>query len=412
MDVRIISREIIKPSSSTPYHLRTYKLSGLDQQIINGHIPIVFFYSTAPKSCEGLKKSLSEILTHYYPLAGRLKDYLSIDCDDSGVSLVEARVAGNMSDVLKQPEIDPQEQLLPCKVKEFLTSRSILAVQVSYFDCGGVAICLFFRHVCVDATAAANFIKSWAAITACGGIDFTVQDVIFDCTSIFPPIDDSVIPENTYTEDILYSLKENVRRRFVLEGSKISALQEKIGNRPTRFEAVFALMLGAITAGQREGNGFTATFPVNLRKRMNPPIPEQCIGNIHTIVQTNRPREETTNYSSLTAKVRELISMVNGEYVKQASPNGWLLRKDAEKDRDGMFIISSWCTLPLYETDFGWGKPTVVVPIGRLNSGDHIAVVLLDTGNDKGIEAWVSMSKESMDKFEQDSGVIAYASLI
>ncbi|KAK4839425.1 hypothetical protein QYF36_021845 [Acer negundo] len=317
-----------------------------------------------------------------------------------------------MSDVLKQPEIDPQEQLLPCKVKELLTSRSILAVQVSYFACGGAAICLLFRHVCIDATAAANFIKSWAAIAACGGFDFTVQDVIFDCTSIFPPTDDSVIPENTCTEDILYSLKENVRRRFVFEGSKISALQEKIGNRPTRFEAVFALILGAITTGQREGKGFTATFPVNLRKRMNPPIPEQCIGNIHTIVQTNRPREEATNYSSLTAKVRELISMVNGEYVKQASPDGWLLRKDVENDTDGMFMISSWCTLPLYETDFGWGKPTVVVPLGRLNSGDHIAVVLLDTGNDKGIEAWVSMSKEGMDKFEQDSGVIAYASLI
>ncbi|KAL5751642.1 hypothetical protein ACOSQ2_022149 [Xanthoceras sorbifolium] len=423
MEVHVMSREIIKPSSTTPNHLRTYKLSRLDQINIDNFISIIFFYQEAPKNSDDrLKKSLSDTLTHYYPLAGRVKDHLSVDCDDNGVSYVEARVAGDMSNVFKQPEIDPEEQLIPCNQQEMLKDQSILSVQVTHFGCGGVAICLLFRHVIVDASSAANFIKTWAAIANCGGNDddvVIIKDVVFDCTSIFPPQVHSGLSTTSGGDGaraILLSSSETIKKRFIVEGSKISALQDEIGNGTTRFEAVFALMWGAITAAKREGDDFVAAIPVNLRKRMNPPIPEQCIGNICTIIQTNWPTEETTNYSSLTSKVHELVSMVNGDYVKKAYPNGWILYRvtngAAGRDtrRSRLFMISSWCSLPLYKIDFGWGNPMLVAPVGKLNSGDNIVVGLMDTSDGAGIEAWVFMSKEEMAKFEQDPGVVAYAS--
>ncbi|KAL5753604.1 hypothetical protein ACOSP7_021824 [Xanthoceras sorbifolium] len=413
MEVHVVSREVIKPSSTTPNHLRTYKLSRLDQMNIDIFIPIVFFYQEAPKNSDDLlKKSLSDTLTHYYPLAGRVKDCLYVDCDDYGISYVVARVDGDMSNVFKQPEFDQEEQLMPCKQHEMLKDQSILAVQVSHFGCGGVAICLLFRHVIVDGATAANFVKTWAVIASCGGNDDSatiIKDLVFDCTSIFPPRDHSgSSTRSSGAGAILFSSSETTRKRFIFEGSKISALQDKIGNRTTRFEAVFTLMWDAITAAKREGDDFVATIPVNLRKRMNPPIPEQCIGNILTIIQTNWPTEETINYSSLTEKVHELVSMVNDDYVKKAYPNGWILNRATngaagrDTGRRRLFMISSWCDLPLYKSDFGWGNPELVAPVGRVNSGDNISVCVWDTTDGAGIEAWMFMSKEEMAKFEQD----------
>ncbi|KAK0586794.1 hypothetical protein LWI29_012450 [Acer saccharum] len=420
MEISIISREIIKPSSATPNHLRTHKLSRLDQSNIDTFISIIFFFDKAPKNSDRLKTSLSQTLSHYYPLAGQVKDHLSVDCNDNGVTFVEAQVVApvDMSDVLKRHEFDPEGKLVPRKEHEMLEDQSIFAVQVSYFGCGGVSICFLIRHVIADATTAANFIKSWSALS-CNGDGAVINDVtILDGTSIFPPRDDSGMSASSGgAHKMLFSSTETLKKRFTFEGSKISALKEKIGNRPSRFETVFAVIWGAVAAAKREGDDLVATIPVNLRRRMNPPLPDQCFGNLHTIIQANWPTEETTSYSSVTEKIHELISMVNGEYVKKAHPNGWLLylvtnngngRLDTIRRR--LFMISSMCNVAFYKTDFGWGEPVLIAPVGKLNAGDHIVVELLDTIDGKGIDAWVTMSKEDMDKFEQDSAVIAYAS--
>uniref|UniRef100_A0A6N2KB76 Uncharacterized protein n=1 Tax=Salix viminalis TaxID=40686 RepID=A0A6N2KB76_SALVM len=44
MEIQIISKEIIKPSAPTPHHLRTYKLSAVDQlAAFAADIPIILF---------------------------------------------------------------------------------------------------------------------------------------------------------------------------------------------------------------------------------------------------------------------------------------------------------------------------------------------------------------------------------
>ena len=74
--VEIIKRETIKPSSPTPSHLKTYKLSLLDQLTPVVYVNIVFFYPkneiTFEQKSHQLKKSLSKSLTRFYALAGRI----------------------------------------------------------------------------------------------------------------------------------------------------------------------------------------------------------------------------------------------------------------------------------------------------------------------------------------------------
>ncbi|KAK2990651.1 hypothetical protein RJ640_007785 [Escallonia rubra] len=119
MEVEIVSREIIKPSSQTPPHLRVFKLSLFDQIATVSYVPIVFFYPMnqgnyriTEISCR-LKSSLSKALTRFYPLAGRIKDHVSIDCNDEGVPFLETRVNREMPQFLNQPNLEVMHQLLP-----------------------------------------------------------------------------------------------------------------------------------------------------------------------------------------------------------------------------------------------------------------------------------------------------------
>jgi shikimate O-hydroxycinnamoyltransferase len=67
MEVQIISQEIIKSSAPTPHHLRTYKLSGMDQIAALAYVPVILFYSPtnemSSKNSDYLKKAFSETLT-------------------------------------------------------------------------------------------------------------------------------------------------------------------------------------------------------------------------------------------------------------------------------------------------------------------------------------------------------------
>ncbi|KAK4839908.1 hypothetical protein QYF36_025867 [Acer negundo] len=421
LEVCIISREIIKPSSSTPNHLRIYKLSHIDQSNFNFFVPFTLFYSRGPKSSDQLKKSLSKILTYYYPFAGRVKDNF-IDSDDNGVSFVEAHVAGDMSEVLKKPEIDLLQQLLPYQPREMSAIEFNLAIQINYFESGGVAISFCFGHFIVDAAAVAHFIRSWAMV-ACGGDD-TIKDI-----SLFPSHDWLVLPTSNIDQEIVNiitipqsgesELKEHSSgkrtKRFVFEKSKIMALQETFGSRVTRFEAMFVLMWSAIAATKLEEEEFVAAIAVNLRKRIDPPISEQCIGNICTVIISNWPKEEITNCNSLAVKLRELLRMVNDDYIRNALRKSMYLNfiRDhnvASSSNRKRFIFVSGCSkLPFYEADFGWGKP-VWFAFPNSEDDDNICVSLFDASDGEGIEAWVEMSKEQMAKFEKDPTVIAYAS--
>ncbi|XVE56645.1 hypothetical protein DITRI_Ditri04bG0027200 [Diplodiscus trichospermus] len=318
MEVKIICRETIKPSSPTPHHLRTHKLSLLDQIEIGEsiYIPVILFYSVTSEDSGKLsvilKESLSKTLTHFYPFAGRLKDSYSIECNDEGVIYIEAEVATDMSIVLTEPEIDLLLQLLPVDSLERLpdpTAQVLVAIQVNFFACGGMAICACVDHVVADGAAAATFVKSWADI-ACGAY-YIYDDVIYDCTPVFPPQDLSVLREQFANEikNMEPEPQDNVvTKRLLFDGSKITALRNEIDNapssyRPSRFEAVSALIWYAMLSTTTEDDKAfsTVTVSMNLRNRTNPPFPQQCIGNVYQVVES--PMKKTNNISSLAEKI-------------------------------------------------------------------------------------------------------------
>ncbi|CAI0443706.1 unnamed protein product [Linum tenue] len=398
-----------------------------------------------------MKASLSQTLDAYYPLAGRYKDAaLTVECNDEGVDFgVEACVVGggDMSDALREPDGDRLLALLPCRPRERHVDSEgklvLLAVQLNFFGCGGVAIGISMWHGVADACTLACFLRAWATINlGCGSL---VGSVVLDCTSIFPPtrIDDAT----PAIESPSNSTPHTKIKRFVFQSFQIAALRSGIQSywqqqqRPTRVQAVSALIWSAVIKIAMDKKKLPPTtishgdeeelihryhvgmMVVNLRPRMDPPLPEQVMGNlVHVPVFAKWPMsyhheevEETTEAANelraqLAEKLRESVGMVRDEEVRKifGSTGGYsdLFKLFVEEHGKGNLVaFSSWCRFPFYETDFGWGRPTWV---GYFNMMDNL-VLLIDGKDGEGIEAWVSLSDEDMYKFQDNHGILQYA---
>ncbi|KAH9738935.1 F21J9.9 [Citrus sinensis] len=336
-----------------------------------------------------------------------------------------------MSEVIQQAKANILEQLIPCKPHESTRVEHNLIVQVNYFGCGGMAIGICFHHKIADAATAANFLKTWGLHARGAGAGDTndFKHVVYDSNSIFPAQD---LPDMSVNLGLgLFSL-DSVVKRFTIEGEKIASLREKVVkaepylDRPSRVEVVSSVILGALLAaygGLRDDDeeftttppkNVTAIFAVNLRKRMNPPLPEQSFGNISSAAFLNLPidREKKINHSSLAGQLRQSIRMVDDQFVRKLYAEGEILNILKAVEAQGspksnkVFVISSWCKMPFYEADFGWGKP-VSIGVGTRFTD---AAVLVDSCQTDAIEAWVGLSKQDMARFEQHLGVLAYTS--
>jgi hypothetical protein len=118
---------LIKPSKPTPSHLQNFKLSLLDQLSPNIHGNTTFFYpnhnnnnynnnnyfSDFLNKSKLLQNSLSQTLSHFYPLAGRLHDATTIHCNDDGVFFIESQTTTTLSEILTDPNFNTLQCFLP-----------------------------------------------------------------------------------------------------------------------------------------------------------------------------------------------------------------------------------------------------------------------------------------------------------
>ncbi|KAF5443015.1 hypothetical protein F2P56_035612 [Juglans regia] len=432
--VEIINREVIKPSP-TPHHLRCFDLCLLDQLQPKVFIPLVLFYSNnstvnpsdlphfkAADISHRLKTSLAETLSRFYPLAGRVKDNVSIECNDAGVDYLEARVNCRQSDILERPEQKTLYHFFPKEIvsPQPSTERLVL-VQVTFFDCGGMAIGVCVSHMLADAATTCMFIHSWAgAALAARASDMAVLLPEFSAASRIPPR----IEFNIRSPSRGLVNRTTVTRRYVFHASNIAALKAKAAStkvpQPTRIEVVSSLIwkcaIKASRSNHRSLMPSMLTQMMNIREKLVPPFPKNAFGNLvctfgaqtteseiqlHDLVIELRKRKEAICEDYATKLYGDEAFSIISEKFKQL---GNLL---ASKDIHHIFF-SSWCRNPLYEyADFGWGRPTwVTVATMVLNN----PIVLMDTRDGSGIEAWITLSEEDMALFEHDKELLEFAS--
>lgn len=134
MMIEVQAIETVKPSSPTPDHLRCHVLSFLDQIAPPNFMPLVLFFQkdelmSNTERCATIKRTLSEALSQFYPIAGRIKENSYVDCNDQGAHYVEVRVRCLLSDILENPSPEAMNKLLPFEF-HFVSDMGA-AVQVS-----------------------------------------------------------------------------------------------------------------------------------------------------------------------------------------------------------------------------------------------------------------------------------------
>lgn len=443
MEVKIVSVDHIKPSSSTPSHLRTFKLCLLDQLIPSPNAPLILFYpptnDDVSDKLESLKKSLSETLTRFYPLAGKIKGDFSIDCNDEGAYFVEVKVDSSLTGFLNQPDyLVLLQKLLPCDLNlvavkdDDNNNNHVTNIQVNVFECGGIAIGLCISHKILDGIALSAFIRSWATLARDSDEEGITESKILvnTASTLFPANDEELWLRDTSLAMFgsFFTKGKCVTKRFVFDASAITALKSKASSsssavvkNPTRVEAVSAFIWRCIIAASKEENGGVLraslmTHLVNLRRRTAPFLSENCLGNLLWVASAKAPAgdddDDVAELCDLVGLLRESFSKIDSEFVKRMSgEKGRRLMEESLKgiieergglSRDGheeevnQVGFSSWCKFGFYEADFGWGKPAWVTSYGIRGSVFMRLVILVDTRLGDGIEAWVTLDERHM----------------
>lgn len=420
--VEIILKEYIKPSSPTPLHLKHQNLSFIDRLPTPIYLPFILFYQNHASSdrsqiSQQLKLSISQALTKFYPLAGRIQDDVFVDCNDSGALFIEAQVHSSLSEATQNFVIEEFNHYLPIKpyeiIENSLRNDVPLAVQISFFECGGMSVGVCISHRIADALSVVMFLNSWAAICR-GSDDREILTPNFDVGCLhFPPPED--VPRAPLIS--VADKQKIVAKRFVFSKEKLERIKELASSDststirdPTRVEALSAFICKNFIEVNRSKldseTMFVAIHNVNLRPKMKLPHDEIAFGNVSLPISAVLMPEMEKECHNLAGHLRYAIRNVNDDFVKnvvqQREPYLRILsetRKLLSKTEMCYCNFTSWCRFPVYEVDFGWGKPfaigTAAVP--RKNT-----IILMSTKCGDGIEAWISMAEDHMELLPSD----------
>ncbi|XP_049385985.1 acetyl-CoA-benzylalcohol acetyltransferase-like [Solanum stenotomum] len=357
LEIEIQSRKMLKPSIPTPNHLRTFKISWFDQLANRLYVPIFLHYlpiSSSETSCDKLQRSLVETLNKFYPLAGRFRENeLSFHCNDEGV----------------------------------------------------------------DAFTLATFVNEWALICKTGTTKAGCLSSFGHLSSIFPtrvvlsePQFISLVPPPNTCKIIT--------RRFVFDALAIANLKNTIEDstdrRPTRVVVVMSLIWKVLAGISSAKNGHSSfLIAINLRGKSNLAPLKHALGNFtmseiaNLKASPSRKDDELNDFVKLVGNtIRDTIVVIgkaSADDISSLVVNNQI--KLVEKLCQGdVYSCSSWCGFPWYEADFGWGKPFWV---SLVNFNIFEVIVLMDTKDGDGIEAWVSLKENEMTEFERHPHILS-----
>ncbi|KAL5137045.1 Vinorine synthase [Glycine soja] len=457
MEVEIISTQCIKPSCTTPNHPNTYNLSILDQFMPSIYIPMVLFYSFAQSSqanidstitqqrLKQLKESLSQVLTHFYPFAGRVKDKFTIDCNDEGVHYTEAKVSCTLAEFFNQPNFSSLiHKLVPNQpIMELATEGYTAMVQVNCFACGGMVIGTLISHMIADGAGASFFLNSWGSNSNFSHQDAFDQFPNFDTP--FPQNNNNyACPHDTNVMNLCGQFLNEGRvamRRFLFDAEAISRLRAQGSSltvqNPTRVEVVTSLLCKCTAKVFNANFGLERptliTHAVNMRRRASPMFPKSCMGNfawlaLALIMSSKDNKVIMELLPDLVVKLREAVSSINSDFVKGfEGDEGYAKYCEVSKEliekassfaattTSGVNYVhfTSWCNFGLYDVDYGWGKPIWVSCVADSvdDSMFFNAAILMDTPSGNGIECWVYLNEDEMAILQQDKELLAFSTL-
>ncbi|KAH6764651.1 hypothetical protein C2S51_015900 [Perilla frutescens var. frutescens] len=334
-----------------------------------------------------LKQSLSKTLKHFFPLSCNLIYPLSPDkmpefryLSGDSVSFTIAESSYDFEDLVGN-RADSADRLysfvpkLPPVIEE--SDRKIFqvfAVQVTLFPGHGVGIGIVTHHAVNDAASFQAFIKSWASMSKHGGEDENEALVVVDRSVVkYPTKLDSIYWEKALkvpSETRYPSLPRNrIRTTYVFSASDIKKLKALIQGRIpdsihlSSFVAIAAYIWTGITRSLRadEDDDEEPAFfliPIDLRPRLDPPVPGNYFGNCLAFALPRMRRRELIGdegvFLAAEAIAADIKKRTSDERIVESAEK-WS-SEVGEAVQKSFFSVAGSSRLDLYGADFGWGK--------------------------------------------------------
>ncbi|KAJ7555425.1 hypothetical protein O6H91_05G036900 [Diphasiastrum complanatum] len=353
--------------------------------------PMVFYFKAGSDAIDGLKASLSQVLVHYPVLAGRVKagedGRLWVDCNDEGIVVIEA---------VADARFDEWNSLIDCPLEKDLnmgsdtviadySSAPLLRIQLTTFQCGGLAIGYGWCHVCIDSPSAIHFMKSWFELHR--GLTIS-SEPSFDSRLLkaqSPPrithfVKDyiSISKQHTTEKDAGTagpSVTTDLQiRTFIVKVDAMNELLQEVQKgpwgyeRPTSFECLAALCWKSMTDARNLADDALTTYsyPVDVRVRWQPSLASGFFGNAtHLSCVAAKARDIKHSHLSYVAKLlRDDSKAANSGYLHsvvdflqtemdQGKAIGFNSDFYGGRDVQG----TDFSVYPIYSMDFGHGQP-------------------------------------------------------
>ncbi|KAG2327206.1 hypothetical protein Bca52824_009934 [Brassica carinata] len=318
-------------------------------------------------------------------LLSRLQTSLSISfhisCDGSGVEFVHAVARRNIevSDILRlscSSSSSSSSSSVPTSFSSFFpatgvkncngVSRSLLMVQVTEMK-DGIFIGFGYNSTVADGESIWKFLNCWSEICSKGlGSEASCQRRLQLKGWFFDEIDYPIrIPDPetkaarvttscSLQEKMFHVTKENALK---LEAKANDECDEKVSS----FQAV----LGHIWCSMVKHSGMSreeethCRLPINMRRRLNPPLEEECFGNVSQTgiakVTVGELMDHGIGWAAV--KINEMERSQTFENAK-AFAEKWVENVKipvSVGSRD--LVVTSSHRFDVYGNDFGWGKP-------------------------------------------------------
>ncbi|KAL8526735.1 hypothetical protein ACS0TY_015803 [Phlomoides rotata] len=413
-----------------------------------------------------LKLSLSKTLSHFPPLAGRLQTddsgYVHIVCNDSGVDFFHAK-APHLSIATLLP---PHDCDIPPAYRRFFQfdntlsyaghSKPLLAVQVTVLN-DAVFVGCTMNHAVVDGTSFWNFFNTYAEI-ARGAMKISkqpvfIRDSVFNSPAVleFPeggpsatfsgdePLREKIF---RFSREAVLRLKfraNNPAREPEFTAPEILGKQSKDswgvngktnGNGKimdeiilkkdpaaviSSFQSLSAQLWRSVTRARNLDLKKITTFrmAVNCRHRLEPRLEPLYFGNaIQSIPTIATAGELLSNDLRWSADHLHQNVVAHDDATVRRGVKDWESnpRLFPLGNFDGaMITMGSSPRFPMYDNDFGWGRP-LAVRSGRANKFDGKISAFPGPEGNGSVDLEVVLAPETLSALENDLEFMQYVS--